>query len=60
MQVTAYDMWGREFDEDQYPFIKFFLETEMSGLINNKGMTSKEISNDTRKFIATGHKPGTY
>ena len=60
MQVTAFDIWGKEFDEDQYPYLEFFLEIEMTGLKTSKGMTSKQQSNNTRKFIATGHEPGTY
>ena len=53
--VTAFDKYGVEFDKDQYQFMNFEMEIEMTGPVRRNGLViTHHPSGDKRKFIAEG------
>lgn len=60
LKVSAFDSFGDEFDEDQYKFMVFDIETEMTGAIRIQGLkTSPDLINN-RLFETHGIQPGSY
>lgn len=60
LHVTAFDIYGNEFDEDQYPHMEFSIEIENTGVKRLRELTIDGDSTNNRKFIAKGNEPGTY
>lgn len=59
MTVTAFDAFGREFDQDQYLKMDFALETEMTG-VKRMGILAQKVRGEQRLFTVTGVEPGNY
>lgn len=60
LNVTAFDNYGREFDEDQYKHMEFTIEIENTGVKRQRELTVESDANNNRRFIARGNEPGTY
>ncbi len=58
--VTAFDNYGAEFDLDQYKFMDFNIEIEMTGVQRNRGLATIPDTENNRKFVAEGTEPGNY
>lgn len=59
MTVTAFDIRGKEYDDDQYHKMDFALETEMTG-VSGMGILAQKIRGENRIFKVTGNEPGNY
>ena len=59
MNVTAFDLYNRLFDEDQYPFMKFHIEIEITSQ-RERGLIATQSTTNNRVFEAKGQEPGLY
>jgi len=57
--VTAFDSAGVKFDQDQYMFMTFGIETEATGLSRQGGLKTEPTSVNTL-FTVFGKEPGIY
>lgn len=60
LTVSAYDSNMNLFDTDQYPFMRFNIETETMGLRRTGGLQSTQMEKDVREFLTVGNEPGVY
>jgi len=60
LTVSAFDTHGVEFDADQYAFMNFYIETEMTGVLRQQGLGTLPDLRDNRRFKAHGKEPGIY
>ena len=62
LTVTAFDKYGKEFDQDQYYLMNFEMEIEMTRKEKANGLLIRQEGGgvDKRKFIAEGIMPGNY
>ena len=60
LTVSAYDSNMNLFDTDQYPFMRFNIETETMGLRRTGGLQSTQMEKDVREFLTYGNEPGVY
>jgi hypothetical protein len=51
INVTAFDVYGQEFDDDQYKLMKFAIEIEISQQ-RERGLSTEIDPNNNRRFIA--------
>lgn len=59
MNVTAFDNYGNQFDQDQYKLMTFTIEIEISQQ-RDKGLSTEIDPNNNRRFIVKGNEPGIY
>jgi hypothetical protein len=59
LNVTAIDNYNRPFDEDQYKFMKFHIEIEITQQ-RERGLIAVQNSTNIRVFEAKGQEPGLY
>lgn len=59
MNVTAIDMYGNSFDQDQYTHMKFNIEIEITQQ-RERGLSTEADPTNNRRFIAKGYEPGNY
>ncbi len=61
LYVSAFDNHGVEFDADQYKFMDFNVEIEMTAGHKTKGgLITVPSASDNRMFVAHGVEPGNY
>jgi hypothetical protein len=53
MSVTAIDLYNRPFDDDQYPFMKFHIEIEITQQ-RERGLIAAQSPLNNRLFEAKG------
>lgn len=58
-EVTAYDIYGQQFGEEQYQHMNFNVEIEQSQQ-REKGLAAELDPINKRKFIVKGYEPGNY
>jgi hypothetical protein len=60
LTVSAFDSHLNEFDADQYKLMNFGIESEATGVIKQRGLTTDQTITSNRLFEATGVEPGIY
>jgi hypothetical protein len=60
IHVHAYDMYGVEFDEDQYVKMHFEIEIENSGIKTSNGLVPYAHPGETTLFSLEGKQPDHY
>ena len=53
LNITAFDNYNRPFDDDQYKFMKFHIEIEISQQ-RDRGLIATQYSHNNRLFEAKG------
>lgn len=59
INVTAFDIYGHEFDVEQYSLMKFAIEIEISQQ-RERGLSTEIDPQNNRRFVAHGIEPGNY
>ena len=59
INVTAFNIQGQEFDDDQYRLMNFNIEIEITHL-RERGLSAEIDPTNNRRFIAKGGEPGNY